>query len=115
MRKRDCFGDAISSGANDRKSPARRSITSTMGSWTWVVYWSLRARNHSRSLLRFSARRKLIVLGVNTPTILFDLELILDPRQTVLAGLEGQLVLEFVGLHRLGSRHRLTHRGGGLV
>src|SRR5262245_46264438 len=65
MRKSETFGSETSSGANERKSTARRASTSIIGARTCCSYSALRARNHSRSLLRFNARRKERVFEVN--------------------------------------------------
>ena len=64
MRNRDFFGSAISSGAKRGMSALNCPITSTRGARTCVSYSSFRARNQSRSLFRFSARRNDSVLGV---------------------------------------------------
>ena len=56
MRYVDAFGLARRSGANEGKSTASRSITAVSGARRSSSYCSLRVRNHSRSLFRFSAR-----------------------------------------------------------
>src|SRR5688500_14812717 len=65
-RNNEVLTSASNSGAAVRKSSASRATTAAIGVRTWFSYWSRRAWNQARSLLRLSERRNDRVFGVNT-------------------------------------------------
>src|SRR6266571_3127436 len=74
MRNMDTRGSETRSGANAGRSRASWPSSATIGPRTCCPYSALRARNHSRSLFRLSARRNASVFFVNgDPTLRADL------------------------------------------
>ena len=65
IRYRLFFWSAINSGANTLNSSPIRAMARRIGPLTWDSYSSAWARNHSRSLWRASARRKVSVFALN--------------------------------------------------